>query len=69
MELSEKAREILIEKLDEYDWDLSDDGLDEVARDMQDLFPSFERAREFVESNASSLFELMQEDLRDRYKR
>lgn len=68
MDKSDEARDMLIEKLEEVDWDMSEDGLDVVAHELEEYFPTYDIAREFVESNASSLFEMMEEITKERYK-
>jgi hypothetical protein len=67
MDTSDRARELLVEKLEEIDWDISEEGLEGVARELQTLFPTYEQAKEFVEANASSLYDMMQEIARSRY--
>ncbi len=61
MSSTEKAQDALIEKLEEFDWDFSEENLDEIAEELKSFFASLEKAREFVESNASSLYDLMME--------
>ncbi len=62
MDLTEKAREKLLEELDEVEWDMSEESLDKVAEKIQQYFGGLEQAKEFVEENASYLFYLMEED-------
>ncbi len=59
MDPMDLAREALIEKLEEIDWDLSENSLDVIAEDLKSFFPSVDQAREFVEAHASSLFDMM----------
>lgn len=61
MDKMDAAREALLEKLEEIDWDLSLDMLDEVAEGIKQFFPSVDQAREFVESHASYLYDLMED--------
>lgn len=62
MDRTEKAREKLLEELDEVEWDLSEESLDKVAERIQQYFGGLEQAKEFVEENASYLFYLMEEE-------
>ena len=57
----EKAREMLIEQLDENDWDMSDEGLTTVASNLKHLFDSERDAHDFVEENASFLYSIMED--------
>jgi hypothetical protein len=57
----DEAQELLLKKLEDADWDISQERLEELAEDMSNLFPSRDEALEFVESHASSLFDMMQE--------
>ena len=62
MSLEDKARERLLEELENVEWDLSEEGLDIVARRLREYFPNFEEAREFVEVHASYLFKIMEDE-------
>lgn len=62
MDILEKARERLLEELENVEWDLSEEGLDIVARRLKEYFSNFNEAREFVEEHASYLFKLMEEE-------
>ena len=57
----DEAQEMLLKKLEDVDWDLSHERLEEVAADMRELFPNEDEALEFVESHASSLYDMMQD--------
>ena len=57
---SDLAQEMLLKKLEDSDWDLSLDALDELAEDLSELFGSEDAAKEFVESHASSLYDMME---------
>jgi hypothetical protein len=57
----DEAQEILLKKLEEGDWDMSHERLEELANDMTMWFPNRDEALEFVESHASSLFDMMQD--------
>lgn len=61
----EKAQDTLIDKLEEHDWDVSEETLDRIAEEMAPLFPNLELAQEFVYMQASALYEMM-EDLAQR---
>ena len=61
MSRSDEAQEILLRKLEDADWDMSHERLEEVAADLRSLFHSQDEALEFVEAHASSLFDMMQD--------
>jgi len=60
MDKIDVAQEILLEKLEERDWDMSPQALEEVAHDIENFFANSDAALDFVEANASSLFDMMQ---------
>lgn len=57
----EQLRQMLIDELDNQDWDMSDEGLDKVARRLQRNFRNFDEARDFVNAQSAYLADRMDE--------
>ena len=61
MDRYDLARDIIVNALEERDWDISENGLEDIAEQLKGYFPSIEQAIEFVEAHASQLFDMMEE--------
>ena len=57
----ERFDDMVVDLLDERDWDVSEESLEEIARQMEEYFPSYDLALEFVEIHASALVEMMED--------
>jgi len=57
----DQARDIIVDALEERDWDISEEGLEDIAERLRGYFPSIEQAFEFVEAHASQLVDMMEE--------
>jgi hypothetical protein len=62
MKNEEIVRDKLMEELENNDWDISDEGLEEVATRLKSYFDNQNEALEFVEENASYLFKTMMDE-------
>ena len=61
MDRFDQARDIIVDALEERDWDISEEGLEDIAERLRGYFPSIEQAFEFVEAHASQLVDMMEE--------
>jgi hypothetical protein len=57
----EKMRERILKELEDSDWDMSDEGLDRIAEKIQTHFRNSDDARDFVDSQASYLYDRIDE--------
>jgi hypothetical protein len=59
---SDKARDQLLKELENVEWDLSEEALEKVAGKLKRYFKDMDEARDFVDVNASYLFQKIEED-------
>lgn len=57
----EKLRSKVLNQLEEQDWDMSEEGLEKIAGTIRNHFANLDEARDFVDAQASYLFDRMDE--------
>ena len=57
MDHFDQARDIIVDALEERDWDISEEGLEDIAERLRGYFPSIEQAFEFVEAQLVDMME------------
>ena len=52
-----EVEELVLNELEESDWDLSSESLEAIARRLRGHFPSYQEALDFVHGMVSSMFD------------
>ncbi len=59
----DKIRDLMLQQLEEEEWDMSESALNRVAGKLSHYFKSDRASQDFVEENASYLFSLMEDKM------